>query len=109
MDKIKQYYQISLVKPEYHIIYPPFYKASLKRIKFNGLELELHYSKEFDSYFTEEELLKTKNINNENTKNKYNKNKYNKNKDIKNKYIKSKQTHTGSAENCINIISLENW
>ena len=50
MDKITQYYQITNVKPEYYVLDPPYYKASKKRIIFNGKELELHYENEFGAY-----------------------------------------------------------
>lgn len=88
MNKINQYYAISLIKPEYHITYPLFYKASRKRILFNGLELELYYSKEFDSYVTNEELMNEKN--NEKNKRDYN----------------GKKSKKGGFDNYINIIYL---
>lgn len=50
MEKIKQYYKITNIKPEYHVLYTPFYKPSKKRILLNGKELELHYIEEFGFY-----------------------------------------------------------
>jgi hypothetical protein len=50
MDKINQYYKISQVKPEYHVLFAPYYIPSKKRIILNGKELELHYYTEFQTY-----------------------------------------------------------
>lgn len=53
MDKIFQYYKITNVKPDYHILESPYYNSSNKRIIFNGKDLELHYSDEFHTYIEE--------------------------------------------------------
>jgi hypothetical protein len=50
MDKIKQYLQITNIKPEYHILEQPYYKVTKKKLILNGKELELYYLDEFDSY-----------------------------------------------------------
>lgn len=57
MEKIFQYYKITNIKPEYHILNSSFIKPSKKRIYFNGKELELQYLKEFGSYITREEIM----------------------------------------------------
>ena len=54
MEKINQYYKITNIKPEYHILDPPYYVPSKKRIIFNGKELELHYLNEFKTYLENE-------------------------------------------------------
>lgn len=54
MDKIKQYYQITNVKPEYYVLISSYFKPSRKRIIFNGKELELHYNDEFKIYLEDE-------------------------------------------------------
>lgn len=54
MDKIKQYYKMTNIKPEYHVLEAPYYTPSKKRIIFNGKELELHYSNEFHTYLDED-------------------------------------------------------
>lgn len=53
MDKIKQYYKICDIKPEYYNIYDQFTKPSRKKIVFNGRELELYYVNEFGTYVDE--------------------------------------------------------
>lgn len=54
MDIIKQYYLITETKPEYHDLIAPYVKPSKKKIIFNGLELELHYNREFGMYIDAE-------------------------------------------------------
>jgi len=58
MDKIQQYYKITNVKPEYHVLYIPYHKPSKKRIVLNGNELELHYVDEFSVYVEKNNELK---------------------------------------------------
>jgi|GEM_PF-4439142 len=63
MDKIKQYYEITNVKPDYHTLKLAYYKPSRKRILFNGKELELHYQEEFQTYADEKEVFGGKELN----------------------------------------------
>lgn len=60
MEKIIQYYKITNIKPEYHVLHKPLYKPSRKRIILNGKELELHYLAEFGTYVNEEIFEKNK-------------------------------------------------
>ena len=41
MNKIKQYYEIAAIKPDYHKLNLPIHKPSQKKIILNGMELEL--------------------------------------------------------------------
>lgn len=50
MDKIKQYYKLTNIKPEYYALTIPYYTASKKRITFNAKELILYYLEEFGIY-----------------------------------------------------------
>lgn len=43
MDKIRQYQQISEVKPEYYRLATPYTKPTIKRIRFNLKETQMYY------------------------------------------------------------------
>lgn len=43
MDKIRQYQQISEVKPEYYRLSMPYTKPTIKRIRFNLKETQMYY------------------------------------------------------------------
>lgn len=66
MEKIKQYYEISIIKPDFHKLYHPFYKPSIKRIELNNLEMLLHYSNEFKTYISDSKSEKIKGSNESN-------------------------------------------
>lgn len=50
MEKIRQYYKISDIKPKYHELVMPYYKTSPSRIDINLDELELYYNKHLDMF-----------------------------------------------------------
>jgi hypothetical protein len=50
MDQIRQYQRITEVKPQYYKTKIPFHDTSMKRIKFNIIEMELHYDTEKKTY-----------------------------------------------------------
>lgn len=54
MDRIRQYQDLIEITPEYHKLSTPLQKLSIKRVKFNKQELELHYYNEFGTYLTDE-------------------------------------------------------
>ena len=58
MDAIKQYYQLSDIRPSYHKLDKPFYQNSRKKIQFNLLEMDLHYLEEFGIYVSADEVKK---------------------------------------------------
>jgi hypothetical protein len=47
MDYIEQYRQLIDIKPDYHKLEIPYFRASKKRFVFNTKELELWRSEEF--------------------------------------------------------------
>ena len=45
MDLIYQYQELCDIKPEYHKLYKPYHKNSMKKAIFNLEEIELIYNK----------------------------------------------------------------
>jgi len=54
MDKIKQYHDLTEIRPDYHKLNIPLQKLSIKRVRFNKQELELHYNEEFGIYISKD-------------------------------------------------------
>lgn len=50
MDQILQYQRISEVKPRYYKVSIPYYKSTMKRIKFNLKETEMYFDHEKQVY-----------------------------------------------------------
>lgn len=68
MDRIKQYQDLCEIRPDYHKLVMPMQKLSIKRVKFNQKELELHYNQRLKVYMPESAL--DENDNNESNKSK---------------------------------------
>lgn len=50
MDKLKQYYTISEIKPDYHRLLAPYNRPGQQKIKMNLAEISLYYLREFGIY-----------------------------------------------------------
>jgi hypothetical protein len=50
MDRVKQYLKINDIQTNYYNIITPYQAPSIKRVKFNLQEMELHYQEEFDLF-----------------------------------------------------------
>ena len=50
MDQIRQYQQISEVKPRFYKLEIPYHKPTLKRIQFNLKETQLYYDRDNSVY-----------------------------------------------------------
>lgn len=96
MDKIKQYYNITNIKPDYFELELPLYRATKKRITLNGQELELFYNDELNYYFESDSDSV------ESEKSETPEKSYNSNKNYNNKY--KKYNKRGGNENTTEII-----
>lgn len=61
MDRIKQYQDLCEIRPDYHKLVMPMQKLSIKRVKFNQKELELHYNQRLKVYMPESALDENEN------------------------------------------------
>jgi len=60
MEVLKQYYELSDIKPKYHRVVAPFYNSSARKIQFNLKELDLHYLNQFGVYVDVQDFQKIK-------------------------------------------------
>lgn len=60
MEKIRQYYQITRIKPDYHELIAPIHRASREKILFNAKEIELYYNTELGIFTDSPDMVPKK-------------------------------------------------